>query len=38
VLGIANMETQAVLDREYAKKADNDPSKWIVIDDEGWDE
>lgn len=38
VLGIANMETQDTLNREYNQKADKDPSKWIVIDDEGWDE
>lgn len=38
VLGIANIETQTALNRDYQQKADNDPDMWAVIDDEDWED
>ncbi|MBE5797281.1 MAG: CHAP domain-containing protein [Clostridiales bacterium] len=38
VLGIANIETQSALDRDYQAKADTDPDMWTIIEDEEWDD
>lgn len=36
--GIANIETQTLLNRLYQEKVDADPAMWVIIDDEGWDD
>ena len=38
VLGIANIETQKALEKEYQAKVDTDPDMWTIIDDEEWDD
>lgn len=38
VLGIANIETQNLLNERYQAKYDADPAMWTVIDDEEWDD
>ena len=38
VSGIANLETQAAIDRDYNDKAARDPSKWVIFDDEVYDD
>ncbi|MGN0794589.1 MAG: peptidoglycan-binding protein [Aristaeellaceae bacterium] len=38
VLGIANIETQRIINDLYQAKADNDPDMWIIEDDEDWDD
>ncbi len=38
VLGIANIETQNALNRDYQAKVDTDPQMWTIIDDEEWDD
>ena len=38
VLGIANIETQRVLNREYQAKVDTDPDMWVIDDDMEWDD
>ena len=37
-LGIANIETQTVLNAAYRAKADTDPDMWVIVDDEDWED
>ena len=34
VNGIANMDTQILLEEEYKKKYENDPGIWSVVEDD----
>ncbi|MBQ8200543.1 MAG: peptidoglycan-binding protein [Clostridia bacterium] len=36
-LGIANLETQAALEKDYEAERETDPNVWGIIDDEDWD-
>jgi len=38
VLGIANIETQNALNKDYQAKVDTDPDMWTIIDDEEWED
>ncbi len=36
--GIANLETQRVLNATYRARVDEDPDMWVIVDDEDWDD
>ncbi|MBQ2952186.1 MAG: peptidoglycan-binding protein [Clostridia bacterium] len=36
--GIANIETQTLLNAIYQEKVDSDPAMWVIIDDDDWDD